>query len=332
MSKFDELLNNPLPSRFYESDDMDMDLDKEFSNLSKEFDESDDEGDDTLGLIDDIIGSNSDVYPDDTMPGVVEGCKSEGCKSEGCQSEGCKSEGCKSEGCQSEGCKSEGCKSEGCKSEGCRSEEGEDDDDMDDDLSDLEAELNVNGNITSDDDDDEDDDDDDQPYDPEEEAEPLDSENDKRADQLLAVTATPVLLEDCNIEDIVKFTESGETEIAITEGLILESDINQILYELSDSDVYTEGAFASPNQKYKMTKKARFNQLYELSLQIEARAHHDPLYPKMQKAYKIERTIKKVWRKKYGNLAAKRAKRYLKRLMQSGSPTLKKAASNVIGK
>ena len=81
-----------------------------------------------------------------------------------------------------------------------------------------------------------------------------------------------------------------------------------------------------------MTKKARFNQLYELSLQIEARYHHDPFVPRIEKAYKIERQIKAGWRKRYGALAKKRAMNYLKRLMHSNSKGLKKAAKRMAGK
>ena len=81
-----------------------------------------------------------------------------------------------------------------------------------------------------------------------------------------------------------------------------------------------------------MTKKARFNQLYELSLQIEARAHHDPFVPRIEKAYKIEREIKAGWRQRYGTLAKKRAMKYLKRIMRSNSSGLKKAAKQFIGK
>lgn len=291
MSSFDELLKKPLPSAMFENgDSMDADLDKEIGKLSKEFEEGDDD-DDVLGAVEELIGSNPDIYGGDNNNGtnIVEGCKTE---------------------------------------------------DDDDDLEDLASELNVNGSISDEvpvDIDDEEEDlepsDQEPEYDPEEEAEPLDSDEDQKADQLLAATATPILLENCcTVKEIANFTENGESEIAISEGLVLESDINQILAELSEVTSFTESTFASSTQKYKMTKKARFNQLYELSLQIEARAHHDPLYPKIQKAYKIERTIKKVWRKKYGNLAAKRAKGYLKKLMSSGSPTLKKAASSVIGK
>ena len=227
-------------------------------------------------------------------------------------------------------------------SQGMGSDEDDDENnDIGEELEELSKELKVNGNLTdpeigNDDENDDDEGDETNPasepdgYD-ETPAEPLTGKDDEDADQMLSITATPMLLEEaCTCEEFAAFIENGDSDIAVNEGLILESDINQMIAELSDSDYYTEGAFASPNQKYKMTKKARYNQLFELSLQIEARAHHDPLYPKLQKAYKIERTIKKQWRHKYGQLAAKRAKKYLRNLMNSKSSTIRNAAKSVV--
>ena len=91
-------------------------------------------------------------------------------------------------------------------------------------------------------------------------------------------------------EESVQFYESTDSDIAVSEGLIMESDVD---------DIFTEGVFASPNKPFKMTKRARFKQLYELSVQIEARAHRDPQMVKLDRAYKIERQIKANLRKKY---------------------------------
>lgn len=158
----------------------------------------------------------------------------------------------------------------------------------------------------------------------------LSKEDEERADQMMAAAAGPIILQEaCTMEELNEFIESGESEIAINEGLIMESDINDMLAELSDAELVEESVFASNGQKYKMTKKARFNQLYAMSLNIEARAHHDPLFPKMMKAYKIERTIKKKWRAKYGARAKKRALRYLKKLMHSKSKILATAGKRM---
>lgn len=203
----------------------------------------------------------------------------------------------------------------------------EDDDDIDDDLSDLEQEVGVNGGIDADDGDED-------TFIPASVDDPtpapeLSPEEDKAADKSLAVLATPLVVDETfTAEEAAEFTENGEAEIAVSEGFMMESTLSEMLADLGGTDSYMESVFANPNQKYKMTKKARFNQLYELSLQIEARHHNDPYYKKLQKAYKIERTIKKGFRKRYHAAAVKRAKRYLKQLSHSKSPMLRKAANS----
>ena len=311
MGYFDQLLKQPLPSAMMESGD---EMDKEINDAMKSFDEA--------------CGSKS---------------YSEACGSKA-YSEGCKSynEGCKS---YDEGCKSY---SEGCKT---NCEEG---DDIDKELEELERECSVNGDLDDDDDDDDmdfdgEDDDDDEDEDEEEEetgskyrmptsvddptpAEPVDAEDDAEADHAMNLAATPMLLqEELTEADCGKMCESGEMDILVDEGFMMEADIGLLGYADTDED-FMEGVFAPESRPYKMTKKARFQQLYALSLQIEARAHHDPFYPKMQKAYKIERTIKKGWEKRYGALAKRRALRYLKRLSKSKSPTVKKIVNKMIKK
>lgn len=164
-------------------------------------------------------------------------------------------------------------------------------------------------------------------------AEPLEGEEDLAADKMMNVVATPELINDTlSIQECSDFIESGEYQIAVNEGLILESDIETMIADMGRTQLFTEGVFASPNQKFKMTKKAKFNQLFEIALQVEARAHHDPYVKTLDKAYAVERRIKAGWRKRYGKLAYKRAMNYLKNLIKSKSNTLKKAASAVIPK
>lgn len=151
--------------------------------------------------------------------------------------------------------------------------------------------------------------------------EPLEGEEDDRANDLLAISATPMILKDeLTAEEAADFYSTEDADIAISEGLLMESAIDEL---------YTESPFASPNQKFKMTKQARFNQLYELSVQIEGRMHNDPYYAKLQKAYKIERICKQNLRKKYHSFAIKRAKLYLKRLMHSKSSILNKVGKKI---
>lgn len=211
------------------------------------------------------------------------------------------------------------------------------DPEIDDDLDDLANEVGVNGSIADDDISSEEDIHIPTSVDDPTPAKPVSAETDTEGDKMLAICATPTVLEDAlTIEEAAEFLESGDSDIAIAEGFMMESDISQMIADMtaSSTDIYTEGGvkFANPNQKYRMTKKAKLKQLYELSLQIEARLHHDPYYPKIQKAYQIERKIKEGWRKRYGALAAKRAKRYLKALMSSNSPTLRKAGKQMATK
>lgn len=222
---------------------------------------------------------------------------------------------------------------EGCdsKAEGwCYRSEESDEDDDDEFLDDLDDELDIDGDCDYGDEEDDDNEEDDEcegdECDELEEkpAAPLTGEADIQADNMMAMAATPMLIRDeLSAEESVAFFNSSEAEIAVAEGFLTESDIDDVF----DDDVFEEGVFANPNKPFKMTKAARFKQLYELSLQIEARQHRDPKYKTLQKAYAIERKIKKDWRKKYHALAMKRAKTYLKKLMTSKSPIL-----NSIGK
>ena len=150
----------------------------------------------------------------------------------------------------------------------------------------------------------------------------LDEVEDKKADDMLAMVATPMLIKDeLTAEESVQFYESVDADIAMSEGLIEESDMD---------DLFEEGVFASPNRPFKMTKKARFRQLYELSVLIEARAHRDPLSVKLDRAYKVERNIKKQLRQRYKTQAVKRAKGYLMKLMKSKSGVMKSLAKKIL--
>ena len=281
MSYFDDILKKPLPSQVHESYDGENDMD-DFDQFLNESEEDEmDEFDRFLqeSEDDDEYGDPSDDGNDDTEEGCEDEC-------------------------------------------GLGYEDGEDDlddlDDMDDDeiadsIEDIDDDDDLDDALDDvDDDDDLDDDEDDEDAAPA----PLEGEDDKKADEMMAIATTPILIRDeLTAEEAVNFYESVDAEVAIEEGMLLESDMQ---------DLYQEGVFASPNKPFKMTKKARFNQLYEMSVLIEGRMHNDPMYTKLQKAYKIERICKNQLRKKYHNLAIRRAKIYLKRLMKSKSGVLNK--------
>lgn len=289
MSYFDDILKKPLPSQVHESYDGEDDMDDFDQFLSESEEDEMDEFDRFLqeSEDDDEYGDPSDDGNDDTEEGCEDEC-------------------------------------------GPGYEDGEDDlddlDDMDDDeIADSIEDIDDDLDLGIDDDDDlddalddvEDDDDLDDDGDDEDAAPaPLEGEDDKKADEMMAIATTPILIRDeLTAEEAVNFYESADAEVAIEEGMLLESDMQ---------DLYQEGVFASPNKPFKMTKKARFRQLYEMSVLIEGRMHNDAMYTKLQKAYKIERICKKELRKKYHNLAIRRAKIYLKRLMKSKSGVLNK--------
>ena len=200
----------------------------------------------------------------------------------------------------------------------CYSEEDDDDDilgdDYDDDDADVDDVLNELENET--------DDSEVSDGEPTVDEPELDEVEDKKADDMLAMVATPMLIKDeLTAEESVQFYESVDADIAMSEGLIEESDMD---------DLFEEGVFASPNRPFKMTKKARFRQLYELSVLIEAQAHRDPLKVKLDRAYAVERKIKKQLRQRYKAQAMKRAKGYLMRLMKSKSGVMKSLAKKIV--
>lgn len=203
-----------------------------------------------------------------------------------------------------EGCSKDGCSEEGCQKEGCDPEDPFCVEPVDPEEADIEDDLEELNNETSD-----------------TEKEKLSPVDDKKADDMLAMVATPMLIKDeLTAEESVKFFESVEADIAVSEGLIEEPALD---------DIYTEGVFASPNKPYKMTKQARLNQLYQLSVLIEAHAHRDPLKKQLDKAYAIERRIKAQLRNKYGALAKKRAIGYLRRLIKSKSGVLRNLGKKI---
>lgn len=164
---------------------------------------------------------------------------------------------------------------------------------------------------------------------------PLDPELDLRGDQMLASIVTPGLAEDMLSDDEYSdFIESGDAQIAASEGYLDDQYVLEAAEcdEIGFDEVFGEAAFAPEGKKYKMTKSARLRQLYQVSLQIEARLHKDPGYAKMQKIYKIRRGIRQSWHQRYGALAMRRAKRYLKGIMKSKSNGIAKIATRLVGK
>jgi hypothetical protein len=313
MSLFNDILNAPLPSKsgtsFTESSDNDFEKDLDAAmkedgdeNIFGSLDDDDDLGGDENSDLAGLLGTEPDGDDDDVNPDDIDDLL----------------------GDLGEEC-GEGCATEACS--GCAKEDGEELTGGGDLGTDVGTDPLDPGSVPAE-----------QPTSPVMDvddptpAAPLDGQEDQDADDMMAAVGTPVLLEECmTVQEAADFMESGDAEIAISEGLMLESTLDELVADLTNGEqAYTESVFAPASRPYKMTKKARLNQLYELSLQIEARAHHDPFVKKIDKAYAIERRIKAGWRKRYGRLAMRRAIKYLRRLMRSNSNGLKKAAKQIL--
>lgn len=150
----------------------------------------------------------------------------------------------------------------------------------------------------------------------------LDPEEEKVADDLMSVSATTEILKDeLNAEERAKFYESArDTQIAVYEGFLLESDIENGRAD-SDDDLFTEAKMWNKTT-VRFSKNDRKRQLYSVAVNVSARAHNDPMYFKYQKILKARRLYKRKLEKKYHNEAIKRMKVYFNRLRKSKSSIL----------
>lgn len=149
----------------------------------------------------------------------------------------------------------------------------------------------------------------------------LDPQEEKEADDLMSVCATTEILKDeLNAEERARFFESArDTQIAVYEGFLLESDIEDAL-EAAD-DIFTEAKMWNKTM-VRFSKNDRKKQLYSVAVNVSARAHNDPLYFKYQKILKARKLIKRKLEKRYHNDAIKRMKVYFNRLKNSKSSIL----------
>lgn len=202
-----------------------------------------------------------------------------------------------------------------------------DSDDDDDDLEELEKEISeipddeLNGD-TSDGDSDDDDDDD----------VTLSDDESEEADKFMAVVATPTVLQsELDVTEQTMFKESGDADIAVDEGFLLESDILDLFEEMGDDDLYaTEAAFV-PKTKIQFSLADRKKQLFEVGIMASARAHNDRDYFLLQKVYRAKRKLKEKLRKRYRTEALARVKAYIARLKKSKSTILSKIADKITG-
>ena len=196
------------------------------------------------------------------------------------------------------------------------SEEEDDDDDndnfdpdemSDEELAQLDAELS--------------DDEADALVDDEDDEVELSPEEEQEADDMMGVAATTVLIKDeMNKEEQKKFIESAEdVQAAINEGLLLESDINEMA---SDLGLFTEKKNYNKKMIVRLDKEAKQKQLFALAVNVSASAHNDPDYRKLKKVNRMRKILRAKLVKKYKTEATKRMKVYYKKLTTSSSGPL----------
>lgn len=152
---------------------------------------------------------------------------------------------------------------------------------------------------------------------PEEELSP---EEERDADDMMGVAATTAVVQsELNATEQAALLETmTDLQIAIDEGLLMESDVEALKMSLQP---FTEAAF-SPKTKVKFSLNDKKAQLYSVALNVCARAHNDPDYRKLQKIYKARRVLRAKLEKKYHAEATKRMKVYIQRLRSSKSGIL----------
>ena len=149
----------------------------------------------------------------------------------------------------------------------------------------------------------------------------LSPEEEMEADDMMSTAATTIVVNDeLNAQEKAEFLESAEQlQIAVNEGLLLESDIDDMMYDLG---MVTEGHKYNKKMLIRLDKKSKMKQLYSLAVNVSACAHHDPDFIKLKKVLRVRKQLRAKLRKKYHAEAMKRMKVYYKRLTSSKSSVL----------
>nr|DAJ77549.1 MAG TPA: hypothetical protein [Caudoviricetes sp.] len=168
----------------------------------------------------------------------------------------------------------------------------------------------------------------------EDEAE-LDSSEEKEADKIMNLTATPAMLQDEFKDDEQTVEEFAmESYIAVSEGMILEESVDELMSEYSNDNfnVFEEKRVFATKTRIQLNEADRRKQLFEIGVYASARAHNDPVYRKLQKINTLRRAYKAHLRHKYRGEALRRVKAYIMRLKKSSSSVLNKVADKVTGR
>ena len=133
----------------------------------------------------------------------------------------------------------------------------------------------------------------------------LSPEEEMEADDMMSTAATTIVVNDeLNAQEKAEFLESAEQlQIAVNEGLLLESDINDMMYDLG---MVTEGHKYNKKMLIRLDKKSKMKQLYSLAVNVSACAHHDPDFIKLKKVLRVRKQLRAKLRKKYHAEAMKR--------------------------
>ena len=157
---------------------------------------------------------------------------------------------------------------------------------------------------------------------PDEPEERLSADEEQQADDMMGVAATTILINnEMNAEEKAAFIESErDCQIAVNEGLLLESDIN----EIAESVGLVQEKNYNKKMIIRLDKNAKMKQLYAVGINVSAASHNDPDYRKLKKVNRVRKTLRAKLRRKYHAEALKRMKIYFKRLRSSKSGPLQK--------
>lgn len=150
----------------------------------------------------------------------------------------------------------------------------------------------------------------------------LDPEEEIKADNMMSMAATTLLLNDeLNAQEKADFVNNdGAVNAAINEGFMTDADVVMLA---ESSGLVTEGKY---NKKMiiRLDAESKKKQLYALAVNVSAAANHDPDYVKLKKVMKMRKILRAKLERKYHAEATKRMKIYFKRLSRSNAPALAK--------
>lgn len=161
--------------------------------------------------------------------------------------------------------------------------------------------------------------------------EELDSDAEMEADDMMSMAATTLLVNDeLNSDEKRDFVEN-ESDTAIREGFMTDSDVQMIIesYSEDDDDSYFSEAKYNKPMMIRLDAESKKKQLYALAINVCAAANNDADYRKLKKLMKLRKILRAKLDRKYHTQAVKRMKIYFNRLRKSKSPVLNKIADKV---